>query len=242
MTTATTEATTEPKVTIETLTFPLAEAIAAFSAVLPHASKDDMRPVICAAMVTHEYVIATDRYSVGRWTWHTGIQPNVSDDVKLAQAANNLTTEIVIPCEAVEWVTKIALAKLRHTSGNSSFGVNLYALTITKTVSEDHKVQDDITLAITFSGKVERSQAFDVMVGNYPPVNRLLEDWEPADNAVPVGIEPSRLERVTTFAKRTYKEQPVKMEIGKTSNPSKPGPMRLTIDQLTAIIQPESRI
>ena len=208
-------------------TYPLADAVTAASAVLPHVSKDDVTPVITTALVSCDAWVATDRFTVGRYAI---TRPHEGPLADIAENPNR----IMVPREAVEWVAKIALKKLRQWPAAG------YALTISQDMEElegGHLREGDVTVSIVLGGKVERSQSFEPVRGNFPPVERIIENWKPATDVAVQSLGPVQLEKITAFAKRAYPEMPVLMEPGHSES-DKPGPMRVTIGSLVALLQP----
>lgn len=225
----------EPQATI---TIPLEEALEAFAAVLPHAPKDNVTPIICAVRIEDNHLVATDRYTVGTF------------ELSTIEAHAPFT----VPREVAEYIVKITAAGLR--SGKNA--AQTYALRITGTPKEvtEYSRTEGTTetlveiLPLYFDGKgefigtdstehkVERSQAFDGLVGNFPPVRRLLAGFEEAENATPVSLGPVHLEKVTGYAKKWHKNAAIRFTMSETSNPNKPGPVKAEIGKLTALIQP----
>lgn len=204
-------------------TYDLADAVTAAAAVLPHMPKDDVTPVITTALVDHYHWLATDRFTVAQYA-----VKRTGDD------ADKTMPGIMVPREAVEWVAKIVLKKLRAWPSPD------YALTISQSMRTG--TQGDVVVAIVNGEHVERSQSFDVVLGNFPPVGRLVAEWKPATEPVVQMLGPVHLEKVTGFAKRHYPERPLEAEPGHSDNPGKPGPMRVTIGSLVALVQPNLKL
>lgn len=79
---------------METLTFPFTPALAAgFAAVLPHTSADKFTPVLAGVCVTPQHILATDRYSIGRYR-HSDDTPAESDGW------------MILPRDAAEWIAR----------------------------------------------------------------------------------------------------------------------------------------
>lgn len=225
--------TTAPTATKIALAFPLADAITAANAVLPHASKNDLTPILESAKITAEYWVASDRYSIGKYDIDA-IETDTNADSSTATSGH--PEEILIPREAVEWVAKIVASKLRHASKSIPTD-NPYSLEISETESEHG--QREILVSILFRGNVERSQAFDAVSGNYPNVERILNDWKPAENLNMFHISPDHLEKITGYVKRHFKGEHITLEIGSAGTGSdKPGPVRIKHGKLTALVQP----
>ena len=240
-TTSTTEATSTTTTTTTRLRFPLHDAIAAASATLPHTSKDDVTPIITAVRVGRDRWVATDRYTVGVWEVSRPEEHDVHSLTEEERTEDHAAATILIPRDAAEWIAKIVASKLRFSRSRST--LLDYELRVSQEVTTthgawDHTTTGDVVLEIVWGGKVERSQAFEDVVGNFPPVLRLVNDWKPAESVTQISIDPAHLEKVTAFARRQKKFAPIKIELGLGLSPEKPGPMRITFGQLTALVQP----
>lgn len=202
-----------------TLTYNLAEAITAAKATAPHTSKDDVAPIIMGVKLTEHAWYATDRYTIAQWM--------ISSEEQNEQ-------HIVIPNNAVEWISKINVKQLRH----PHVGDNIlnYFLAVTQHTGK-HGHNYEVNVKIMFGNSVERSQAFDGINGNYPPIERLIDTWKPATTACDVRLNPIHLEKITSFAKRHNKDEPILIEFGEEAH-GKPSPTKVTFDRLTALIQP----
>lgn len=205
------------------ITVPLADAIEAFTAVLPHASKDDVTPVLTCVQLSVQddgkiAFVATDRYTVGRFRTEGEGEPE---------------TKILLPREAAEWVAKITVKSLRY-AADAPYRV---------TVTEHDK--DEITVAISSptTSRIERSQSFKHPgTLNFPPVDRLF----PAGDFLigpATALAPAHLVKLTTYAAKYHRTQPIKF-FG-TLNPESTeyrgemlAPLLARIGKLDALIQP----
>lgn len=166
------------------LTMPLADAILACKALLHHTSTDDVTPVICgAAVVDHEgrfYLVATDRYSFGRFLLTT------SDNVDVESGA-------MIPNGALDWVSKINVKGLRNQYAlildpdqggyviRWSWGINPDGMSTTQF--------SEVEVAIVRSDKTERTQTFDVpSFGKFPSVARLYDEDRATSRLLPPSV------------------------------------------------------
>lgn len=205
-------------------TYPLEAAIKAATAVLPHANTDTMSPPIMSAWLTPTHWYATDRYTVGRY-----------------ELAGDPDTFIVLPLDALKWVATIKPGTLRHVN-RATIIEPAYQLRVTHPPHENGKKPSPVLVEVLFNNEVERAQAFDPVSGTYPPVDRLFDTWKAAseNGRFPdtIRLAPAHLEKVTTWAKRNHKEEPVIFELGTTEHGDKPSPTRATIGLLSALIQP----
>lgn len=203
---------------MSSITLPLTEAIQAFSATLPHSSKDDQAQAVTEIQVTSEgeapaYLLATDRYSMARY--------------ELSEATPETFR---IPRAATEWISKIAVSALRH----GKLKLEGYTLRI------EHD-DADTTATILHEGKAERAQSFDLAcTASFPPVQRLLSDAKLATDAQPFNLTPQNLEKLTAYARKFEPGESVTFEQTSTTS-GKPGPISFSIGKLSGLIQPDNR-
>lgn len=204
---------TETTELAHTLTFPYADAFAGIASVLPHASKDDFTPAICAVQVTPEHFLTTDRYAIGRYKHGAAIHPD--------------TDSVLIPREVAEWLGKQTAKAL---------GLDRYTPTDTLTVT----ITDREISIRDRDGAVLTSRAFVAVTGNFPPVERLLNDWEPMVDAVPVALKPEFVTRFSVSATKLIdKHSAYTFELGGSKGSTKPGPVKFTIgDKFDGLLQP----
>lgn len=78
------------------------------------------------------------------------------------------------------------------------------------------------------------------VIGNYPPVASLIEDWKPGTDAMPVSLSLSLLSRLAKIVDVAGKKvEDWRIELAKTDNPAKPGPIKLEADRFIALQQPK---
>lgn len=221
---------------MHTLTMPISDAILASKALLHHVSTDDIIPVVChAAIVEHDgsqYLIATDRYSFGRFKLGT---------------SDTFEGEVgqMIPSAALDWVAKINLKGLRrpYAIGMTDSG---YTVRYTWTPTDAPK-GTELEVAIVFEGKPERAQTYDVYSGNFPPVVKLWRDGTvPGDPLSEVILSHSSLAKVTAdvllFGGKG--EGTVGLQFSADKN-GKPSPVQYTLgagDRWTAALQPNMKL
>jgi hypothetical protein len=204
-----------------TITIPLEEAIEGFTAVLPHASKDDVTPIITYVAIVQGLdepasLVATDRYTVGVFELSAVADTGEGDE------------QFLVRREVAEWVTKINPKSLRYPTSLQ------YSVRIT-----NDRHLDWTRVEILDDGQVERSQVFDLpQPGNYPPVLRLLPQTTEPHVVGFVSLKPEFLERPLVYAKKYHKNEAVKFFVTETTNPNKPGPVFFKIGQLSGLIQP----
>ena len=156
---------------MSTLTMPLLDSILAAKGLLNHISKDDVTPIIRQAAVIeymdNRYLVATDRYSIGRFI--LGAHDAFEGDF-------NQT----IPSDALLWVSKIMPKTLRRGTAPIAFNEGGYVVRFSWSESGAGSGKLEIEVAIMFGDKVERSQMYDVVSGTFPEIARL---WRESDVA-----------------------------------------------------------
>jgi hypothetical protein len=213
---------------MSTLTMPLADAILVSTALLHHASADDITPVITHAAVLellgNRYLVATDRYSFGRFLL------GADDQVDIPEGESPM-----IPRDALTWVSKITTRSLRR-----GFAASDYTLRFTwgDTKSGGREVE----LAIMFDGASERMQTYDVILGNFPPVARLWKDDTGEGKVDAICLSHGSLLKIAAdVALFEGKPGNVLLDFTASDNPNKPGPVQYTLGKRwTAAIQPNN--
>lgn len=190
-------------------------------AVALHASRDDITPIIGTVQVTPRHFIATDRYSVGQWE-HTIPAAGYADDPRA----------VMVPRTAAEWLTKQQPKALGFTGRDIAASG---ALEVTFRA-------DSITVQWAGGGDVLAVTRYAPIVGNYPPVARLLPDTDDVEDipAAPVALGAAQLEKFTKgCAKVAGKDAAIRIIPSKTANPAKPGPVLITFGQhFRGLLQP----
>lgn len=173
------------------LEIPLSVAMQSAAAMLTSAAKDsEVTDVIKSARFDGAELFATDRYKVARFPMPT--QP-AAEDRRLTLGA-----AFLIPRAALEWVTKITTKSLRAPRMVDSY-------TIRYEQEDSSHAGDGGTLTasvVDYAGKTERSQAFDNVTGNFPPVARLFpaEDAQPA--AMTQAFSPEYMIEILNYCKK----------------------------------------
>lgn len=199
-----------------TLTLPFATAQRIAAGLLLGTSKDDTTPVLGGAQVTHDRIAATDRYIVAEaraddpeafphltldqremhaaasgaalstafadgtpWRVARGIE---DDD---ATPESEQAPDFIIPAEALTWATKITPASLRL--GKALADQYLIRWT------DDADKRTITAELLAPNGTTERSQAFDMLTGNFPPVHKITDSWTSATDAYTVGLPAKRV-------------------------------------------------
>lgn len=216
------------------LRLPLMHAIEACAAVLPHASTDDVTPVIRAAHISGDRIVATDRYTVGTFRLVKG----------LAEGAS-----VLLPLEAVKWVAKFVT---KHLLANP----NEYTLMIEAPEAvlpnmrewseEDQKAEVDAraaaTVRISVESKrfgVEALRRFRPQFGHFPRVERIIDGHEEAWSAYEVTLRAVLLERFTDYARRWGHGNTV-FQLGARDDDGKDAPVRITIgERFVGAVQPQ---
>lgn len=186
----------------------------AFAAVLPHISKDDVAPVIMHAQLdTNGVLWATDRYTIARYDLETSV-----------------AEPVLIPRDALEWVTKIVHSKLRERRVEYEIQIKANDIDLQLVLKQ---VAYDVP---------ERTQTFPRGTGNFPPIERLIDTHKPAQDAYDILLLPRHTEKVYNYAKKWCKDQPIKHQFGQPYESGKPAPIKLTIGKLTTLIQPNLKL
>lgn len=209
------------------ITMPFEEAVKAMGALLPHAAKDDVTNVIESVRFEPSArgasLLATDRYSVGQWT----TQATVSGE------------GFTIPRNAAEWIAKLEGADLRMSGGRNGRGGADYFVTIRQ---DDVDTRVEIRWGDPDAPKVEKSQTFDRVTGNYPPVGRILATAETAEPFTGTfALSVLSLTKVLANAKLIGSKEAARFTATVSSNPAKPGPVRVSFAgeyRFLAIVQP----
>lgn len=192
------------------LEIPLSVAIQSAAAMLTSASKDSVTPVLTVAHFDGAELWATDRYKVARFPLPT--KP-AKDDDRLT-----LGSEFLIPRAALEWVAKITPKSLRFKTPLATMTDSGYTIRYEHERPESQPVNRDNPGTVTASvvdmnGRTERSQAFDGVTGNFPPVARLFpaEDAQPA--AMTQAFSPAYMIEILSYVKKYDQGTPFKMTL-----------------------------
>ncbi|KZE41377.1 hypothetical protein [Microbacterium sp. T32] len=213
MTTAAPTVTAAPAIVI-----PLtADLTAAFRAVLPFTSKDDVTPIIGAVKVTHRYLIATDRYAIARYE-HTTYDESVERHGEEGPSEPDFA--VLIPRDVAEWI-----GKHKPTSGQT--------LTVTAE-----------TVTIGWTDSIESSRVLVPVGGNYPPVERLITDASAEDVEIsPFAIGTDRLDQLVkagkALARVVGKNAGWRFQLPASTGTRKCPPIRATLgERMVTMIQP----
>lgn len=199
---------------------PIADAIEAFAAVLPHALKggSSATPVLECVQVKDGNLNACDRMTAALFEL----------------CGENDGEPFLVPYAAASWIVGINTKTLR---GRTPYSIGIDGVGDDATPEEIREGEVTVQI-IDGSGKVERSQSFDPISGNFPPTVRLIDGFDPAADAWPVGMTPANLRKVLDFAAKWHKYAPVTFELGKTESAHRLAPVRASVGRLTALIQP----
>lgn len=210
-----------------------AEMLSGMFAVAQHTTKDDVTPAIHAVKVTPRFFVATNRYTVGRWEHNTEADagPLTAEGVLV----NDPDAVVLVPRKAAEWLAK-QLPKVLGVEDPRNLSESPYVVVFTpESVTVKWAGNDGAILAVT---------RFEVVVGNFPPVERLFPEVRSSDRLddfMPVvSLKPEFLEMFIRGAKRTVvREAPMRFQLQKSDNPNKPGPVLITFaDRFTGLLQP----
>ncbi|UVK61390.1 DNA polymerase III sliding clamp beta [Microbacterium phage Gingerbug] len=258
-----TDAIPAPSLAVE---LPLHRAKRAAQAILPHVSDDDVTPVLTAANLTNGHLIGTDRYSVGRIRLsdsdtpperHTGNlaarireESEESYEKRLQEWKDQHEVRYFVGGERVEespefMVPRAALQRVA--------GLNNRLLIHGKVMERLARVRIEawepftrggrsgynmLDVVLLDAGKPALRQTFLGVIGNFPQVARLMDDWAPAEEGGTLNFSTWNLAKITRFADR-YDQ--VKLTPGKPREGERArlAPTRLTIgDDFTALLQP----
>lgn len=224
-----------------TLMLPLITAQRVSAGLLLGASTDDVHPTLMGAMVRHDRIVSTDRYLISEILAEdlpalTGNQPIMYEAHRPIQEsrwdmARGDSEDYFIPNDALTWAVKITHNSLR----------------MGKPLAENYLVEwvPDVEKRVVTAylhapdGTQERSQTFDVPGGNYPPVEKLTERWEPSLDAYEVGLPAKRMSAVLAFIAK-HSDRPAVFKLGSKGNePYKSVPFRVTGAGVRFTLQPE---
>jgi hypothetical protein len=196
-----------------TLTIQIEDAIRAAKIVFAGTSADGVTPVLTCAVWDDE---AKRLASSDRYCLVT---------YELPSAIYEGDEEIMIPREILAWI-----GKLKH---KDHFGASVRITMAARTVTAEVRYEEGDGVAFTTAGRI---------VGNFPPLMKLVEAWEPAEEAGVVGLGPELLKRLLTPIALLDKKRPIEFEQGKNSNPSKAGPVRITRGPVVLLVQPNTLV
>jgi hypothetical protein len=216
--------------TTSTITFPFTEAIAAFNAVMPHIGKDPTARVIEGMYASPEgALLATDRYTVGRY-----MPAYDSHDYFRARFESDGFQGAILPLDAVKFV-----AKMRATQFGDKRYVQFFAIRLTFDSSDGPVVRIQVLSGVNWERfddaesnmpEVVQSARFDLIGGNYPPVNRPFPDETTEFGASVISLKTSFLVRVDTAVKWLGgRSGCARFQFTKTDNPNKPGPVHARV-------------
>ncbi|MBT2484790.1 hypothetical protein J7E28_08760 [Microbacterium sp. ISL-108] len=215
------------------LEIPLSVAIQSAAAMLTSASKDDVTPVLTTAHFDGTHLNATDRYKVARFEMPT--KP-ASEEGRLT-----LGEAFLIPRAALEWVTKITVKSLRQSGILSGLYTIRYERESDPRGEGYQNAPGTVTVSVVdHAGKTERSQAFDGVVGNFPPVARLFP--ENPDEEVTTGTQafnPAYMGVILAYiAKYSDRGAPFRFRVAQSNAGHKLAPALITGAGASFLIQP----
>ena len=222
-----------------TVTYRFEELVNAVNAVLPHASKDDMTPVITGIRFDADGALAaTDRYTVGAYK-----PEHVLVDADDAATFDGFTLDRA----GCVWLSKLRVAMLsdKYLASLSVIRARVEDGTVTLSV---HSAGFDPNGTHTFgepSTVPEMTASFSTISGNYPPVVRLFPDAEKIASReamnMPVSLNTAFLIRIDKAVKAVGDKYSgvARFQFMSTDNPNKPGPVFVTVgDRFRALVQP----
>lgn len=237
-----------------TINMPLARARTMAQAILPHVGTDTVTPVLTVANVSGGFVTGTDRYSVGRYRLQEGTaEPAANEreawesrvEVRLWQDGERVeefTEDFFIPRGALVMLAGLNKRSMLRDEFMARVGLTLSGSVKPGTMDRLRLLTVSILeRGIRDSELTETSsRVFEAPAGNYPPVGRLIEQWEPYDGTgdVRFSLMPANISKITRFAGRY---DPIIMEAGKATGGKRHNlaPMRVTIgDDFVGLLQP----
>lgn len=193
---------------------------AAFRAVLAFASKDSASPSIMAVSVNNRFIIATDRFAIGRYE-HTTYAESVERYGEAGPADPNAT--VTIPREVAEWLGKQKPMPYQH-------------LTLTLTAD---------TATISYEGGVTlTSMTYAEYSYNFPAVDRLMVESSDDDVQVfPFALGTDRFDQLTkagrALAKEAGKNAGWRFQLPGATDARKTAPIRASLgERMVVMIQP----
>ena len=217
------------------LEVPLSVAQPAAAAMLVGASKDYVRPILTGALWSNGRMIATDRYKVASYAMPTKKENH--DYARLVLGA-----DFLIPRAALEWVTKVVASKLRHAKGNPAVVAGC-TVRYEEQSAVDNGRGSLVASIIDYVGTVERSQAFDNLTGNFPPVGRILDEVlnaEPASDPGMQAFSPKFMGEIMAYLTKFSGQatEPFKLTLGESDKYGKAGPCLIQGAGAAFILQP----
>jgi hypothetical protein len=231
----------EPGTPTVTLTLTAADAMLAAKAALANcAPTNDGTPVIAGAHFSivrgKLQILATDRYTASR---HRVSAQHLTDDGRLAPRDVVEELSVIVPREALVWLSRNAQAFRRSTFGGkvvfdfdpqepSGFKGSKFGKQTAGRVS--------ITVAPLIGEFEALAATFPLTAGHFPPIARLIDDRTKADVGV-LAFNPGLLARLAKFVPR---DVPVRLEFTAGDRPDKPGPVVWTAADLAldGVMQP----
>ena len=225
---------------VVTVSYKFDEIVGAVNAVLPHASKDDVTPVIMGIRFTADgHIVATDQYTAGAYTF------NRCDVVAEPESGFDGFT---LGRAGVLWLSKlkpITLALGKYSSQFYTVRFTVENLVVKVDVVQNGFGGDSQEGDFIDGGIVEASSTFPLVGGNYPAVMRLMPDdarlaAEEGIGSIAISLKTEFLVRIDKAVKvLTDRNGTAKFRFLSTENPAKPGPVFVTVgDNFKALIQP----
>lgn len=229
MTTITEERTLETSARIggfeEVLELPYDVAVRASAAMLATMRDDSVTPVLSNAHFDGHRLLATDRYRCARFDLPT--TPERKDDRLLLGAAFH------IPIGALRWVARVKpdRTKLRMKLATMTSGG--YSVRFTQAGG---MVVVDL---IDMFGKLEDSEAFREIVGNFPRLMNLFTRRAESPAGAEHAFDPKLLTPITTWAAKHGGDTPFLLQLGgHPGDQTRPGCARITCGSATFLVMP----
>lgn len=243
---------------------PLWRAKRAAQAILPHVSTDDITPILTTARVGGGYLLATDRYSVGRFTLQgTDVdQPVKNTDIRYGETEEHYqdrleewrnmhevryfqagerttdTQEMLVPLDAIRRVSTLSAALLPCGKvAEKTARVRIEAHEPQPHVKPEYITYKWVDVLLYEQDRAVFRQTFLGVIGALPPVGRLMDEWAPAEEPGTLNFTAWNLSKMTRFADRN---DIIRVTAGKPgSSQPRLAPTRLEVgSDFTALLQP----
>jgi len=213
-------ATTDGAIDLDTIIrVPYLDAVRGIAALLPHVGVRDSNPQVASVHVSDERFIATNRHTVARYR-HTGATRQ-ADPLAPSHTADPFS----VPHEAAAWLVK-QTPKVLGVDARAGARLTVDFIPGTTTTEGRIRVADADGTAISVT-------TFAPIRGDFPPVWRLLETWEPASRPHTSAIQADLLSMFATSASKLAsraKVDPVLIDLGNDrAHGESGGPARIRI-------------
>ena len=167
-------------------------------------------------------LFATDRYTVATF-------PVQVVEGELSPLKQGAVSGFMIPNAAAVWVAKTTAKGLRMVTLSREYRFRF------EVESDEFGNVKTVTVSIVLDGKVERSQMFDGVGGNFHPVWRILDEFVPGEVASPFRLGAEHLGKILASAKVAgSRDEPVEFILCERMA----GPIFWSVGRCVGLIQP----